>query len=41
MDFRRFKLKTKQERTLYFSPLGYNVSRQTNYPMTDFAIHNS
>jgi len=41
MDFQRFKLKTKQERTLYSSPLGYNVSRQISYPVMDFATHNS
>jgi len=27
MGFRRLRLETEQERTLYSSPLGYNVSR--------------
>jgi len=46
IGFRRFRLKTKQERTPYFSLLGYSDSRKTSclISLTDlahFAIHSS
>jgi len=39
MGFRRFRLKTKQERTLYSSPSRYGVSRKTSplISLTDLA----
>jgi len=31
MDFQSFRLKMKQEKTLYSFPLGYNISCKTSF----------
>jgi hypothetical protein len=41
MGFRRLRLKMEQKRTLYSSPLEYNIFRQISYPTTELTTPNS